>query len=817
MNNLEESMNVKRILFFSVILSLLWLAVSLRAAAAPNAKTYLVNSDTNAADANPGDGVCATGGGNCTLHAAIQEANLDGQASTIQFAYQFQATHAIDGCSLPALTENSTTIDGSNRWDNSINRPGIEISGSACDLLVVNSSSNTILGILFGGGNSIGVHVTGGSSNTIGGSGQGQRNVFLTSKYGVWLQSAGINNSVVYNYFGTATGESIPGLVAGDSGIYAWSEQNTISNNLIVGYSIAGITLSYSDNNTITDNIIGLNRWKQGALGNKVGIYVAWSKTNTIGPDNVIAGNASHGIETYHAEDTTISGNLIGYPYTTVGIGNGGDGVHLHAAINTIINKGNSICCNTENGVWLDFDDVTIQGNGIGDNDKDGIYIAGVNSRIGGSTEQERNVIGSNKGSGIHLDGADNITITGNYIGLDGVGAFDNGNEGYGILVENGSTDNVIGGDATGEGNLIAYNHKTGIQIQGAATQNNLVAGNVLGTPIHWAWEAGNGWHGIGIYDGAHNNRVGTIDPGASNIVLASGWSGIVIVNSSDNAIIANRIGTDGASVQWGNAYYGVNVAGSGTGNAITFNEIAYNGTHNGQDGAEAGIEIDGSLRNAISQNSIHDNDGPGISLVNGGNGNLPAPTISQASCQGPVSGKGGGPLLFIQIFSDGSDEGRVYEGTTQVNTVGDWVWNGQPSGPYLTATARDQSNNTSPFSAPFNLGTCNTAPTAAFSVQPPSGNTETNFLFDASSSSDAEDPASALQVRWDWQNDGVYDTTWSTNKSASHKFSLSGVHTVRLQVRDTAGLTGQATRQVTITGQINKHIYLPVVGKDMP
>jgi parallel beta-helix repeat protein len=813
-------MNIKRTLLFGMILSLLWLTTSAWITAAPQVKTYLVNSDTDAADASPGDGVCATIGGNCTLHAAIQEANLDGQESTIRFASKFQATHAIYGCSLPALTAPNTTIDGSDRWDNLIDRPGVEISGGSCVLLLVNSSSNTILGILLAGGDSTGVHVIGGSSNTIGGYGEGQRNVFLTSRYGVWLQSAGTLNSVVNNYFGTATGESIPGMVAGESGIFAWSEQNTISNNLIVGYSFAGITLSYSDDNVITDNIIGLNRWRQLALGNEVGIYVGWSNSNTIGPNNVIAGNNSHGIETYHAEDTTISGNLIGYPYTTVDIGNGGDGVHLHAAINTTINDGNTICCNTGNGVWLDFDDVTIQGNGIGSNGKDGVYIAGVNSQVGGSTAQERNVIGFNKGSGIHLDGADNVTITGNYIGLDGVGAFDSGNEGYGVLVENGSTNNVIGGSASGEGNLVAYNHKTGIQIQGAATKNNLVAGNVLGAPIHWAWEAGNGLHGIGIYDGADDNQVGTIDPGAGNTVLASGWSGVVIVNSSNNAVVGNRIGTDGASVQWGNSYYGVNVVGSGYGNAITFNEIAYNGTHNGQDGAEAGVKIDVAWSNTISQNSIHDNDGPGISLINGGNTELPAPTITQATCQGPVSGIAGGPLWIIEIFSDGSDEGRIYEGTAQANLPGGaWVWNGQSSGPHLTATARDPFNdNTSPFSAPFNLGTCNTAPTATFTVQPASGDTETNFLFDASSSSDPEDPTSTLEVRWDWQNDGVYDTNWSNNKLASHKFSVSGVHTVRLLVRDTGGLTGQATQQVTVGGQVlNKRLYLPVVVKLIP
>src|SRR6266702_8570461 len=39
------------------------------------AATFNVNSTADAVDANPGDTVCATAGGMCTLRAAIQEAN----------------------------------------------------------------------------------------------------------------------------------------------------------------------------------------------------------------------------------------------------------------------------------------------------------------------------------------------------------------------------------------------------------------------------------------------------------------------------------------------------------------------------------------------------------------------------------------------------------------------------------------------------------------------------------------------------------------------------------------------------------------------
>jgi len=52
------------------------LAMTLFAGAAPAiADTYTVNSTTDAVDATPGNGICATATGACTLRAAIQEAN----------------------------------------------------------------------------------------------------------------------------------------------------------------------------------------------------------------------------------------------------------------------------------------------------------------------------------------------------------------------------------------------------------------------------------------------------------------------------------------------------------------------------------------------------------------------------------------------------------------------------------------------------------------------------------------------------------------------------------------------------------------------
>ncbi|MFH1220086.1 MAG: SUMF1/EgtB/PvdO family nonheme iron enzyme [Candidatus Eisenbacteria bacterium] len=94
------------------------------------------------------------------------------------------------------------------------------------------------------------------------------------------------------------------------------------------------------------------------------------------------------------------------------------------------------------------------------------------------------------------------------------------------------------------------------------------------------------------------------------------------------------------------------------------------------------------------------------------------------------------------------------------------------------------------------------TAPAASFTVTPASGTTLTVFQFDASACSDAEDPTPSLQVRWDWYNDGTWDTEWSTTKTASVQFGTIGINTMALEVRDTGGLTDTATRQVTVESQ---------------
>ena len=54
---------------------------------------------------------------------------------------------------------------------------------------------------------------------------------------------------------------------------------------------------------------------------------------------------------------------------------------------------------------------------------------------------------------------------------------------------------------------------------------------------------------------------------------------------------------------------------------------------------------------------------------------------------------------------------------------------------------------------------------------------------------------------RWDFDNDGSYDTEWSDSSIANHSYTSAGIYTVTLQVMDDLGANGTGTATVTITG----------------
>ncbi|MEA1878252.1 MAG: FISUMP domain-containing protein [Bacteroidota bacterium] len=87
-----------------------------------------------------------------------------------------------------------------------------------------------------------------------------------------------------------------------------------------------------------------------------------------------------------------------------------------------------------------------------------------------------------------------------------------------------------------------------------------------------------------------------------------------------------------------------------------------------------------------------------------------------------------------------------------------------------------------------------NTVPSALFTISPSYGSVDSTFVFDASDVRDIEDPTEELEVRWDWESDSIFDTEFTTNKIAEHKFATGGTYYITLEVRDTEGLTVRKT-----------------------
>jgi len=116
-----------------------------------------------------------------------------------------------------------------------------------------------------------------------------------------------------------------------------------------------------------------------------------------------------------------------------------------------------------------------------------------------------------------------------------------------------------------------------------------------------------------------------------------------------------------------------------------------------------------------------------------------------------------------------------------------------------ITMQARDSEGLTASITQQVQVSGANSPPLAAFSVMPAAGDTATVFQADASACADNEDAPADLLVHWQWQAGGMW-TDFSTSKTASHQYPEAGLHSITLEVFDTAGSKAMATQQVTVS-----------------
>ncbi len=636
---------------------------------------------------------------------AIEEANRNAAPDTIVFNIP-TTDPGFDGTvwniqpvtQLPALTDNNTFIDGHsqavNQGDQNFDGPEIMLDGSLLATnkfgLEIKSSNNTISGLIVSKFDWAGININGENAR---------------------------HNRIWGNYIGTnpASTDTLPngtGITISNGPKHnIIGGQNAAERNVISGNKYVGIEINNADSNSVIGNLIGTDITGTKDVGNiGDGIDISYgARGNRIGgasPDerNIISGNDQLGINIYNEGtlENVVSGNFIGTDISgtnTLGNAQGGVGIYYKAKANVIgglsQNEGNLISGNGWFGIIIsnnDADSNLVASNRIGTdingiialrNGRDGIFISNevCHNRIG-----PNNIISGNKSNGIRIQGqgTDSTMIRGNLIGLNATGQDTLSNGGNGILIEYGSRYTVIGGSSDADRNVIAGNGWNGIRVYGDSTGYTHFINNYIGTNVNGNNALGNKRNGLEL-SGVHHLV-------QHNLISGNQQHGLLISRySKSNVVSENKIGVqvDGIHALV-NEYSGVRIQGHASTHTIgPNNQIWNNGGH--------GISLTESTvsKITITANSISDNASSGIRLYNGANNNIETPVITGIS---PLSGTAV-PNCIVEVFSDSSDQGRVYEGSVTSDAFGNWTWQGTMNGPNMTVTATDVEGNTSEFS----------------------------------------------------------------------------------------------------------------------
>ena len=391
---------------------------------------------------------------------------------------------------------------------------------------------------------------------------------------------------------------------------------NTIVRGLTInGFSGAGIDIFGAGSNVIQGNYFGLNEAGTAAVPNGTGVSLTTSVNNLIGgataaERNVISGNLADGVISTGGIDfdgNEISVNYIGTNAAGTGaVGNGTRGVlMLTPGRIGAVGRGNLISGNGSAGIQVlqDDNDNIIEGNRIGTNaagtaaipnSGPGVAIQDAEfSTIGGTAVGAGNLISGNMGPGIQLTG----DASGTTIQGNFVGTNATGSSaianGGGGVVISSTPGTTLGGATAAARNVISGNLGHGVSL--LDSRNNTIVGNYIGTNAAGSAALPNSLNGINLTTDSSDNFIGLGDGTSGNLISGNGQNGISILASVNNLVAGNLIGTDAI----GNADVGNGQAGV----AISLGPNTIGGV--------------GPGRNVISGNGT-----AGVSLVAGGNGN---------------------------------------------------------------------------------------------------------------------------------------------------------------------------------------------------
>lgn len=381
-----------------------------------------------------------------SLREAILSANALAGEDRIEFAVPGPGPHIIAPLTALPFVSDSAVIDG-------YSQPGAEPATATepATLQIVISGENTTdsTGIEF----SDFASVEPPPSLTVSG--------LVLHSWGLACISVRYIVSVVGNYIGTDYTGASPrpcrfGILIGGSG--------PSGAKVIGGSDPASRNLVVADETGIAGG------------GDTVGIAIIGNYVGTDVTGTIALHRGTHGVST---RNSTIGGaapgdgNLIsGWDVGINSIGSGGFSVP---------SSGNLILGNR---IGTDVSGTVALSNAIG-------IVASMDDMIGGATTGSGNLISGNELHGVSQRvsaGEQGVTIQGNLIGTDAGGTLPLGNAGNGVFLPNNLEligGNLVGGTAPGEGNIIAFNGRSGVLISGnrrgtESLRENRILGNAI-------------------------------------------------------------------------------------------------------------------------------------------------------------------------------------------------------------------------------------------------------------------------------------------------------------------------------------------------
>ena len=416
-----------------------------------------------------------------SLRAAIAAANAEPTGTATLITFSVSGTIVL-ARALPAITAD-VTIDGTSAPAYAGTGPMVEINANGNGGLVfaTGSKGSQLLAIA--------IDNAGGNGVTLGAS-----SIALNLDYiGVNLAGAAFGNSGDGVYVTGASSNNLIGLnPSGASGVVG---------NLISGNAGNGISIHGSSGNVVVANRIGTNRAGTSAVPN--GGSGIWLTTASTG--NEIGGTIYTDSGTGETNDPTGNKGTV-------------------TAVFVVPPLGNLISGNAQDGVLIDTLSVdnTLNGNFIGTNASgeapigngaDGVSIngAGLNALIGCQVNQNPfvyyNVLSGNAGNGLHITSSNNVTVQGNFFGVDADNSVALANGGDGILIDGSSSSTQVGG-VIPLGNVAAGNVKNGIEVTGTAS--GFTTFNTFGGLLAFKTAVPNGNDGVLITATGGNQLVRT-------------------------------------------------------------------------------------------------------------------------------------------------------------------------------------------------------------------------------------------------------------------------------------------------------------------